>query len=126
VALRPRLPLECATNGTDFAAAFFLLPRGSSHPDFLVTGSANMTVFQRVLCLVDFSETSSRALLFAERLARETGAELILLHAFDAPASYDAAGQHEPARPIVKEATGAGRILHRFSLDSVSQMPLYN
>lgn len=61
-----------------------------------------MTVFQRVLCPVDFSETSTLALLFAERLVRETGVELILLHAFDAPASYDAAGQYEPAHPDIK------------------------
>ncbi len=61
-----------------------------------------MTVFQRVLCPVDFSETSAKALLFAERLVRETGTELILLHAFDAPASYDAAGQYEPARPEIR------------------------
>ncbi|MGD9719906.1 MAG: universal stress protein [Pirellulales bacterium] len=61
-----------------------------------------MTAFQRVLCAVDFSDTSSRALLYAERLARETGAELTLLHAFDAPVSYDAAGQYEPARQEIK------------------------
>jgi nucleotide-binding universal stress UspA family protein len=61
-----------------------------------------MTTFQRILCPVDFSEASTKALLFAERLARETGADLILLHAFDAPASYDAAGQYEPARPEIK------------------------
>ena len=61
-----------------------------------------MTLFQRVLCPVDFSETSTKALLFAERLVRETGAELVLLHAFDVPASYDAAGQYEPARQEIK------------------------
>lgn len=58
-----------------------------------------MTAFHRILCPVDFSDASTKALLFAERLVRETGAELILLHAFDHPASYDAAGQHEPADP---------------------------
>ncbi len=61
-----------------------------------------MTAFHRVLCPVDFSEASTRALLFAERLVRETGAELFLLHAFDAPASYDTAGQQEPANPEIK------------------------
>jgi universal stress protein A len=61
-----------------------------------------MALFHRILCPVDFSETSTKALLFAQRLARETGAELILLHAFDSPASYDAAGQREPAHPEEK------------------------
>jgi nucleotide-binding universal stress UspA family protein len=51
---------------------------------------------------MDFSETSMKALLFAERLVRGTGAELALLHVFDVPASYDAAGQYEPASPEIK------------------------
>jgi universal stress protein A len=61
-----------------------------------------MALFQRILCPVDFSDTSTKALLFAQRLVRQTGAKLILLHAFDSPASYDAAGQHEPADPEVR------------------------
>lgn len=61
-----------------------------------------MSVFERILCGVDFSETSTKALLFAERLAREMGAEIILAHAFDVPASYDTAGQKEPYDPAVR------------------------
>ncbi|REK10258.1 MAG: universal stress protein [Planctomycetota bacterium] len=61
-----------------------------------------MTLFKRILCPVDFSETSTQALLYAEKLAREMGAELILVHAFDAPKSYDDAGQREPADPNIK------------------------
>lgn len=61
-----------------------------------------MTVFQRILCPVDFSPTSTKAVLFAGRLVRETGAELILFHAFGVPASYDHAGQSEPADPNVR------------------------
>jgi universal stress protein A len=61
-----------------------------------------MALFQRILCGVDFSATSTRALQFAERLAHDTGAELILAHAFDVPASYDAAGQKEPYDPKVR------------------------
>jgi nucleotide-binding universal stress UspA family protein len=61
-----------------------------------------MTVFQRILCGVDFSESSTKALLFAERLAREMNAELILAHAFGVPASYDAPGQKEPYDPQVR------------------------
>lgn len=61
-----------------------------------------MAVFQRILCPVDFSEASTKALLFAQRLVRETDAELILVHAFDRPAHYDAPGQLEPADPQVR------------------------
>ena len=61
-----------------------------------------MAIFQRVLCPVDFSETSSKALLLAQRLVGETGAELILFHSFGVPASYDQAGQSEPADPKVR------------------------
>jgi universal stress protein A len=42
---------------------------------------------QRILCPVDFSEASAAALAYAERLTRSTGAELVLVHAFDIPAS---------------------------------------
>lgn len=61
-----------------------------------------MPAFQRVLCPVDFSATSTKALLYAERLARETSAELILPHPFDAPLRYDPDGQYQPARPEVR------------------------
>jgi universal stress protein A len=61
-----------------------------------------MAIFKRILCPVDFSGTSARALAFAERVAHESSAELILVHAFDSPASYDDAGQHEPADPQIK------------------------
>jgi universal stress protein A len=59
-------------------------------------------MFQRILCPVDFSENSTKALLFAQRLVLESGAELILFHSFGLPASYDKAGQTEPADPKVK------------------------
>lgn len=56
-----------------------------------------MSQISHILCPVDFSETSMKAVRYAERLAESTGAELVLLHSFDVPASYDAAGQTEPA-----------------------------
>jgi universal stress protein A len=56
-------------------------------------------VFHRILCPTDFSETSERAMKYAERLAESSGAELILLHAFDMPETYDARGQTRPADP---------------------------
>ena len=62
-----------------------------------------MALFQRILCPVDFSETSMKAFTYADRLARESGAELVLVHAFEMPASYDPAGQYEPADQSLRE-----------------------
>lgn len=44
--------------------------------------------FQTILCPIDFSDYSRSALEMAAALARESGAELILLHAADTPMSY--------------------------------------
>ena len=41
--------------------------------------------FERILCAVDFSESSERALDLAAELAREYGAELHIVHAVDLP-----------------------------------------
>jgi universal stress protein A len=62
-----------------------------------------MSQISHILCPVDFSETSEKALRYAERLAESTGAELVLLHAFDVPASFNAAGQSEPADAAEKK-----------------------
>src|SRR6516162_2147052 len=58
---------------------------------------------QRILCAVDFSEASSAALAFAERLTRNTGVELVLAHAFDVPASLTYADIEKPADPTVRQ-----------------------
>jgi universal stress protein A len=58
--------------------------------------------FQRILCPVDFSETSLKALGYAQRLAAAAEAEVILLHAFDAPQSYDDLSQTKPADPTLE------------------------
>jgi universal stress protein A len=52
---------------------------------------------QRILCPVDFSAVSTRALEYAERLAASAGAELVVLHAFDIPASMTYADIANPA-----------------------------
>jgi universal stress protein A len=54
-------------------------------------------MFHRILCPIDFSETSVKAMKHAEQLAEKCGAELILLHAFDMPETYDGRGQTHPA-----------------------------
>ena len=71
-----------------------------------------MSVFKRILCAVDFSSTSTKAMLFAERLVTESGGELILLHAFNQPANYNVSGQTEPADPEVKRQLQALAPMH--------------
>lgn len=81
-----------------------------------------MQPIQRILCPVDFSSISAKALAYAERLASAMGAELILLHAFDVPATATYADVQNPADPTVRQLleeltlslpqTKAGRVLH--------------
>ena len=51
----------------------------------------------RILCPVDFSHNSEKAFHYAQRLADSPNAELLLLHAFDVPESYDSRSQWTPA-----------------------------
>jgi len=66
-----------------------------------------MELIHRILCPIDFSNTSAKALEYAERLASQTGSELVLVHAFEKPESYGEAGQTTPADPHVKEKLDA-------------------
>ena len=68
----------------------------------VVIWSVVMETFQRILCPIDFSETSHIAFQHADRLAQASGAELLLLHAFEAPESYDMLGQTRPADPTLR------------------------
>jgi nucleotide-binding universal stress UspA family protein len=61
-----------------------------------------MQEIQRILCPVDFSETSIRALAYAERLASGTKSELILLHSFEIPASLTYADIDTPSDPGIR------------------------
>lgn len=65
-----------------------------------------MAIINRILCPVDFSETSTAAFRYADNLAAWANAEIILLHAFSDPVSYDDAGQWKPADPAVHEQLG--------------------
>jgi nucleotide-binding universal stress UspA family protein len=77
---------------------------------------------RRILCPVDFSEASTKALEYAGRLATSAGAELILLHAFDIPASLTYADIGNPSDPTVRaqldslpvspDDTTVSRVLH--------------
>lgn len=62
-----------------------------------------MELIHRILCPVDFSATSMKAVKYAERLASQTDSQLLLVHAFERPDSYDDSGQTKPADPHVKE-----------------------
>jgi nucleotide-binding universal stress UspA family protein len=61
-----------------------------------------MTDIQRILCPVDFSPTSEKALAFADRLAHRLGAELIVAHAFEHPEQLTVAAQERPLDPSIK------------------------
>lgn len=54
------------------------------------------TIIHRILCPIDFSETSVKAFEYAAKLARHLRAELVLLHAFDTPETLNIAGQTHP------------------------------
>jgi universal stress protein A len=81
-----------------------------------------MEPIQRILCAVDFSDASAAALAYAGRLARSSRAELVLVHAFDIPASLTYADVENPADPTVRQRleelslssseTRAVRVLH--------------
>jgi nucleotide-binding universal stress UspA family protein len=67
--------------------------------------------FKRLLCPVDFSETSLAALRFAISIAKESDARLTILHAFEWPADEDAAVERlfklpEVRRQLEQETKG--------------------
>jgi universal stress protein A len=58
---------------------------------------------RRILCPTDFSESAQFAFDYADRLAAEAGAELVLIHAFDKPMALTVAGQSLPADHRLRE-----------------------
>ena len=61
-----------------------------------------MNGIQRILCPVDFSETSDKAFAVADSLAQRLGAELVILHAFEYPEQLTVAAQERPLDPTLK------------------------
>jgi universal stress protein A len=59
-------------------------------------------MLQRILCPVDFFLVSEKALEYAERLATDSRADLILLHAFEIPASLTYADIGNPSDPALR------------------------
>ena len=75
-----------------------------------------MKTITRILCPTDFSNSAKKSIDYAEQLAMESGAELILAHVFDTPASFSISGQEHPRDPRIQ-----------LELDSVlSDSPLKN
>ena len=64
-------------------------------------------LIQRILCAIDFSEPSQAAFRFADQLALEVGANLVLVHAFNKPEALTMAGQTHPSDPRLKERLDA-------------------
>jgi universal stress protein A len=64
---------------------------------------SNIPLIKRVLCPIDFSHSSGRAFAYAHELAKQTSAELVLLHAFDVPETLNLMGQEHPSDPTLRE-----------------------
>ena len=62
---------------------------------------------KRILCPIDFSETSMSALRYAETMGGEMNAELVIAHAFPRPATWDHDGQFEPSDPSLRDRLNA-------------------
>ena len=62
---------------------------------------------QRILCPLDFSDTSQAVLEYAEELAGKLKATLIVAHAFKCPATWDREGQTEPSSVEVRNRMDA-------------------
>lgn len=67
--------------------------------------------FKKLLCPIDFSPGSQQALTVATDIARETGAELVIVHAWYLPARAFAGEYPIPEHMIQKMLDEAGRAL---------------
>ncbi|HQU45727.1 MAG: hypothetical protein B7Z74_01130 [Deltaproteobacteria bacterium 21-66-5] len=77
------------------------------------------SLIRRILCPVDFSHASGRAFAYAQRLAHDTGAELVLLHAFDVPETLNLVGQEHPTDPTLREQLDAVPALPDVSVERI-------
>ena len=62
-----------------------------------------MQTITRILCPTDFSDSAEKAVGYAEKLAIDTKAELLLFHAFDTPATWTLSGQEHPRDPKIQQ-----------------------
>ena len=77
------------------------------------------SLIRRILCPIDFSHASGRAFAYTERLAQETKAELVLLHAFDVPETLNMVGQEHPTDPTLREKLDAVPVVPSISVERV-------
>lgn len=66
-----------------------------------------MNAFTRILCATDFSQTATQAFQLAQNLARDSQAELLLVHAFETPKDLTAESQSIPQDPKIAEQVHA-------------------
>ena len=66
-----------------------------------------MKTVNRILCATDFSVSSEKAVQYAEKLALDLGADLILLHSFPTPVNWTPEGQLHPEDPRIQEQLNA-------------------
>lgn len=78
-----------------------------------------MSVINKILCPTDFSDASYEAFSYAERVAQETGAEILLLHVFDVSDYYSSGGKPPSIDPEIerrllemKPAASAVKVTH--------------
>ena len=57
----------------------------------------------RILCPIDFSESSMESFEYAQELALATKATLLICHSFDRPATWELGDQTEPADERLKQ-----------------------
>jgi universal stress protein A len=62
-----------------------------------------------MLCPTDFSDAAQYAFDYADRLAQELGAEIVVAHAFDKPAELKITSQTKPSDPHEREQLDAIR-----------------
>lgn len=66
-----------------------------------------MMLIHRILCPTDFSDQAEHAFRYADRLAECTGAELLLLHVYDLPESFNFVGDTHPGEDEVRKQMDA-------------------
>ncbi|MCI0441891.1 universal stress protein [bacterium] len=75
-----------------------------------------MAIFRKILCAVDFSEISIRALQWAEYLAKKFDSELIVMHSISVPMTdpyfYDAETNQSKVSEILEDFVAPLKIKH--------------
>ena len=132
------LPADCVVMGTHGISGVKQLLLGSVTERVLreapcpvltvpphIAGDADAVSFATVVCAVDFSHSSTRALDYAVSIARKAGARLVLLHALE---WFDDEIETTPAdekfrRPATAEEDARQRLEELLSADALACRP---